>query len=62
MSAKIEGNPKSKNASGAMRGTAFFLLLVFLSPILVWYFSGIGFTALWIYAWLAVWRCCINRI
>jgi hypothetical protein len=26
-----------------------------LSPYLAYYFSGIGWTALWVYAWLTVW-------
>lgn len=34
---------------------AWFFLLLILSPLLVVYLSGIGWTALWVYSWLFVW-------
>jgi hypothetical protein len=46
--------------SSNLRPVAWVLLLVVLSPLLAWYFSGIGWTALWVYAWLAVWAIFIN--
>lgn len=38
-----------------LRIAAWVIIVLILSPILAWYFSGISWTALWVYAWLAVW-------
>lgn len=43
-----------------LRVAAWVLLVFVMSPLLAWYFSGIGWTALWVYAWLAVWAIFIN--
>ncbi len=43
-----------------LRVAAWILLVLVLSPLLAWYLSGIGWTALWVYAWLVVWAFFIN--
>lgn len=43
-----------------MRVIAWMLLAVMLSPLLAWYLSGVGWTAIWVYAWLVVWWIFVN--
>ncbi|MFC5550290.1 hypothetical protein [Massilia aerilata] len=50
----------SEKLRSNLRIVAWLLLVVILSPLAAWYFSGVGWTALWIYAWLAVWAIFVN--
>lgn len=44
----------------AMRIAAWFLLLVILSPFVVYYASGLTSVAIWVYIWLVVWAVFVN--